>query len=762
MPDVIAPVQVPDVDLDQKPFVFGDVPVSDALALTLVNKTFSVYETFRSQNHDRRWNAHDALYFGWVPPRTWDGTSVPRASLGMPIVFDQLEAALPPITEALFGGDEWFQVVSEFESSPEEARIIQDKMRFDFEHSKDEYGSTARQEILLAIKSMLLYGNGGVGYEWDQEKKRVKVSWVDIRDFYIDPALTVPSVNEARSIIRRKMMTVQELEKMKDYPGMKIPESGILNYFSLNFSNSFGDNTKRIQEALRGVNYQPGSSDYMPNPADRQIEVHVYYSKSRIIWVIGRQLVIYNEPNPYGFIPFDFAPCYIVPGRFYAQSFGDVQEGNQRYSEALLNARLDEVHLALHPPRVTKRSTLMTPAQQRWRPGAIFMSDDPKDMTMLQPQNVTQNIYTELEYIQQLSEKRTGVNSMGMGVPRGGNVNRTATGVQAQMSGGASRLQALVKNIEDYMIVPMLYKAHRMINVHTALTDTLPATDKDGKFYRVEALKMRKPMQFTMVASSKMMTRDKLMQIFPFLTQYLLNGAFLSELQKVGKTVDFGEFTNMLIDATGTAQRYRLIREMSPQELQAKNAPPPEAAAKQQELQQEGQLRMQLAQLDSQTELQKAQIAKQPDAAELQKAEAEKQKAAVELQMQQQEAALKLQVEQMMAKVKMMAAQADHDMKMQHKQQDMQLKQVEMQQKGQLAQQDAQIKMQQTAQEGELQRQNMAQQTQLDLEAKRANMQLDNEAAQNQAKITARAPRPEEPRKRAEKREKTTSVRPKP
>src|SRR6185369_15461087 len=159
--------------------------------------------------------------------------------------------------------------------------------------------------------------------------QRPVVQWVDIRDFYIDPGCPVPNVDESRSVIRRKMMTIDELVLRRQDPRMKIPEDDVLYHMSKNQQFATGDQTKRNQAAIRGENYTPGVTDYAANPADRKIEVLLYYTASRIIWVLNREAVIYNEENPYGFIPFCFAPCYIFPGRFYAMSLADVQEGNQ-------------------------------------------------------------------------------------------------------------------------------------------------------------------------------------------------------------------------------------------------------------------------------------------------------------------------------------------------------------------------------------------------------------------------------------------------
>jgi hypothetical protein len=362
---------------------------------------------------------------------------------------------------------------------------------------------------------------------------------------------------------------------------------------------------------------------------------------------LNRVWVCYNAPNPYGFYPFAFAPCYIFPSRFHAMSIADVQEGNQRYIEALLNGRLDEISLLIKPPRVFKRGLLMTPSQQRWNPGAVYQVEDAqKDMQLLQPQNALQNIYTEVSYLEQQAEKRTGINAMAQGTPRGGNVNRTATGVNTQMQGANNRLQDLVANVEDYLILPMLNKLYKLIQFHSAPNDQMNAMSQYGSFAKVPAFVFQKPIQFRMNAASRMMTKQTLQQILPFISQYLLNGQMMSTINGIGKTVDFNEYLKLLQDATGISKLYNLVRDLTDQEKQ-------QMQQQQQNSQQNNkdtmdyQARMSAIQSKAQTdheanqvELQKAQMSK-PDPQQ------EQQRMQADMQMQQQKMQMEFQMKQL-------------------------------------------------------------------------------------------------------------------
>lgn len=661
MPEEKAPPQPPFVDLESSDLKMALDQLTEGFALELVNSTFRQYENFRSQNHDSRWRTGDSLYFGWVPQRTWEGTTVPRASLSRPIVFEQVETVVPVVYNAIFSTPDWFQVEPDIGASPEHARQVQEALTYILEHPKEEIYSNFRTELDLVIRDMVLYGNGGISLEWDFKEKRPKVFWVSIKDIYLDPGLSTPMVDESRSLIHRRMMTVQELAELRGTDErLKIPEDAVLYHLAKNTPTAVADQTKAVQEALRGVSYQPNASDVLPNPSDRRVEVLVYYSRDRIIWVLGRQWVAFNEPNPYGFIPFCFAPCFPVPGRFYARSIADIQHWNQRYIEALLNARLDELTLALQPPRIQPRDAVLTPGQQRWRPGAVFTSANPADFRLLQPQSLMNNVYTEISYIEQAGEKATGINALAQGAPRSGNIHRTAAGVHALSGAAVSRVGQIVANLENYLIVPMLYKLYQLVRLNTETWDNLPARNSQGAMYAVPALIFRQKMKFKMLASSRVLTREKLAGIFPFLLQYLLNGQLLGQLQQTGQTVDIPEIFRMLQDATGVSSLYRVVRPMTPQEQQlfqqqAQQAQQNPAAILLQQKQAELQLKREIAEKNNQTQLQIAMINKQPDPGAAQREQ------------------LRLQTEAFLSRLKTQAAAQEAQVKMAAKQQDLEI-----------------------------------------------------------------------------------------
>jgi hypothetical protein len=671
MPQEQTPPTVRDVNLEDQPFRMKYDPMTTRYALSLVTQTFNHYEMYRQQNHENRWLVQESLYLGWIPQKFWEGTTVARASLGMPLTFDQVETALPSLYQSLFEqSDEWFEVQATPGTDPQAARNVQGWLRYALEGTTDEYGRTVRNQYLLAIKDVLLYGNGGVEVYWDADKNQPSLRAINLSDVYVDAHTPTPDIDSARSAILRRLMTVEELAALREDQRMEIPPDEMLWHMAKTRPLTSGDQSQNYRDSLRQQVRNEGQ-EVVPNPSDNMIEVLVYYSKTRIIWVLNRQWVAYVDNNPYGCIPLAIAPCFIVPWRFYGLSIADVQEGNQRYIEALMNGRLDELSLALHPPRVQRRTTLMTPSQERWRPGAVFLAEDPKDVAMQFPQGGSANVFPEIQYLEMLAEKRTGVNSTMQGIPKGGNVNRTATGVSSQQKGAASRIGMIAKHIEDYMIVPSLYKMLKILRTHRGYQDLVPVMAGNTLAGQTPVGGMQGNYRFIIHGSSRMMARDGLMQVIGPIMQFMLNGPLMSSLQQTGRTIDFDELVNMMQIATGVKDRFKLVRDLTDQEKQAQQQQQEQAEQAQKEAaERDGKIRLQMGQMKqeseekkNQTEIQKELIKKQPAPGE---AEARQQEA--------QNAQLAAMSARELEQIKIQAMREKHRLEMAMKQVDMQLK----------------------------------------------------------------------------------------
>ncbi len=587
MPEERTPQQPPEVDLERVPFMYEGQTVDDAAAVKLVRTTFETYEGQR-KTHEDRWRTAERLYFGVVEKRKWEGTEVERASLPVMIAFDQVESAFPLITEALFEYyPTFFEVTGVGGTSPQDAAAQRDRLAGFLEEPFDETGVTPMAGLYEAVHQGLLLGDGAVEVTWDERLGRPIVEWVDIKDIYFDLSAPGPLIDLSPAVIRRKLVTVEQLAKLRGKDeAMKIPEDAVLNFMAKQKFQTQADLVKREGAAARKERFDPG--EIRTDPRHREIEVLMYWTKDRLMWILNRVWCALNVDNPFGFIPFCKAPFSIVSGRPYAMSLPDVLEGEQKYAQGIRNARLDNLALAIHKPRWRAQGTPLVPSKIAWKPGLVDEVQSKDSVGTYEIEDVTANAYREEQLIHAQASKRTGINEMVQsGIPVPSNANRNATGVMQQARAVNQRLRTAVKNFETYLIIPMLYKMQSMIGKLGGET---------------------KPVQFKMEAASRMVTKDRLAMFLGPVSQLLFNEAVMRQANLQGKTLDFGEWVRFFQDATATAKTYQFFRPMSGEEKKAAMQPDPKTMMEFQKAQLEAQTRVQMGQMKSQTELQTAKM----------------------------------------------------------------------------------------------------------------------------------------------------------
>lgn len=469
MPEYTPPNYIDTVDLtspEAKLWLPGD-PLPQAYALSLMRETFQRLQMWRLSNCDPRWRLNEWLYYGYVPPKTWEGSNVPRSNVSINVSFDQVEAAHAKLSNELLSSDEVLTVFPEGDTNPAEAVMLRDRILYILDHNMDDEGWTARMELSDMLKDVLIYGNCFGMIEYDHERRQAVVFRVDPRDAYIDNGATSSYLGKARTKIIVKAMTLSEVEAMRGVEGFTIPPKAQLNWLQMTRTMNPADSTKSAQESARGFRYLPVGDDRLPLPSSNLINVFIGEVEGREIWTLNNEVVIYNEPYPYGCSRLVSAPCFTVPNRFYAQSLVDVLDPIQQIQTSLINWHMDELALAMRPPRAAKRGITRTPSSMSWRPGLVNEYDNPKDdQVVYQPQGITSGVWQTLGYFDDQAGRRSGQNSMAVsGTPQPSNANRTRGGMQMQMQGSTERMSKIAANFESFCLGPLFYKLLKVENL---------------------------------------------------------------------------------------------------------------------------------------------------------------------------------------------------------------------------------------------------------------------------------------------------------
>ena len=586
MPDIQAPPIPKDADLEKLTQFFSKQEPEDYHALKLVRSTFERYESWRKVNIEPKWEQNERLYHGVLAERKWKGSSINRAAISSRLIFDQVEAAYPLITEALFEQQPaFFDIITP--DKPAEGAAYRDRL----------YGYLARQyspeepsgiaQMKMAIHQALIYNNCAVEVGYDDRNKRPYVEWVDIRELYFDPLARGPLADSSPSIIRRRMMRVEDLADLEGLAGVNMPSEEVLNYFAKSYQRASADQVFQNAALAQKLQLDPGH--LAVDPMHQTIEVLQYWTAKRMIWVIGRLWVMINRENTMGFMPFGIGTPRPIEGRLYGLSIPEVLRDDQTYATGIRCARLDNLALSLNRPRKKMGDSPVGPKEESLWPGKVERVNDLQGFELLEVENVTQTAFTEEALIEQRAARRFGINEMVMsGVPQPSNANRTATGVSRQMQATGSRLKAPVEAFETFFIMPTMYKIHAIMRrFDTNIPDSA---------------------ELRMDAASRMIQRERLASFIGPVSQHVFNPQIMAEAAKTGMAFDFMEWNRFFKDATGTGQIYNFWRQATPQEQQMRNAPDPKVQAEMQQKQQELQARMALGKMKSDTELKTTQI----------------------------------------------------------------------------------------------------------------------------------------------------------
>jgi len=583
---------------------------SDSFALRVAVADFSLAENYRTQNHDWRWQNADALYLGYVTQKYWEGTKIPRANIPVFVAYEQIESIIPRVMQALFSDNPWFEANALGRTSASAARKSRDVILAQMVQCR------IRKVIELGIRSGMTYGNGVWEASWFYSKQTVKkflprfvprrrliqhpetgqlfaaptggydriveevneeevenrpiLECVSIKDFYIDPNCPTSDPNDARYTFRRSYVDVDYLDSLSGLPGFTIPSKDELVEMSQTKPSAYADNTKSWEEAARLGMWSP-QIDQTVDPGGKRIEILCYKTDRRIVWIANRSKILYNTPNPYGRkLQYNF--CYTdLIDRFYGLAITDVTEGEQRLQEGILNGRLDELALNIHASTVVKRGNTEPTYKLRVRPGNVNYSDDPsKDFVRQYTNNVTAQAFQETAFSDIRVQKITGQADTAAG---GQNpVARSATGAGLQGQATMIRSQYQVEKIEYNVLEPILNDFHFLNQHHLDPEQMIEAvSDENGQ--------MLDPMEvfganvkFEMRASSRMQSRNGLLQIIPYVMQYAMNPQLQAQLTQQGLTLDYESVFQMLLDATGLRAKATWVRPLTDQEKAALKA----------------------------------------------------------------------------------------------------------------------------------------------------------------------------------------------
>jgi hypothetical protein len=604
------------------------------------------------------WDADDRLYLFRVPQGFWEGSSVPRASLGVPLIYEHIESLMPQVMSALFADSPPFEAIARPKIKQNAARASKEIITYQLDQMK------FREELRKCAKEMLVYGTCYMRLGWRRYQKTIfervrqgvpnvqsvnnlpvksyapgdgkwkmksRKVWVNepycenvhVRYIIPDPKLRCPDIRKAGFLCHREYMGVEALEKaFRHIPGNTLPpveelksyfdqpkespERSMLEGRSTTSVMNTGISSLDLNMEFKAMpRYQESTSD----PNRQELEVVEYWTETQHYVLLNRKIVILKEQNTFSEIPYRSCCFTDVLDSFFGIGIARLLKGEQRLQQGVINGRLDDLSIRLSGNFIRKRGS-NTPAQQlRLRPGGIIDTDDENGIKMIEYPPALADAFTEVEASDSRAQRRSGANEL---ITQGGqqgpsSITRTATGMNALSAGVGARLGYLIDFISDLIFVPALEFFQECNSkwldeetITAILTDEL-AHDYDGDMLDVVNAKMK----FKMLASAKAKARQALAQNMTPMLQIFQQQPVIEAMGAQGLVVDWVEVAQAVADISEIAGTQKWVRTMTPEEkqaLQAKNEFAQQVATKQidnqnqiQQIQAKGQAQSQTA-----------------------------------------------------------------------------------------------------------------------------------------------------------------------
>lgn len=568
------------------------------------------------------WDADDRLYLFRVPQGFWEGSSVPRASLGVPLIYEHIESLMPQVMSALFADNPPFEAISRPKTKQNAARASKEIINYQLDQMN------FREELRKCAKEMLVYGTCYMRLGWRRYQKTIfkrvrrgtpKVQlvnnlpvksyqdgdgkwmmkseqvWVNepycesvhVRYIIPDPKLRCPDIRKSGFLCHREYMGVEQLEKnFRHIRGNNLPPTEVLkSYFdqpkeSPERSMLEGRSTTSVMntgissldlnmEFKAMPRYQEATSD----PNRQELEVVEYWTETQHYVLLNRKLVIINEENTFGEIPYRSCCFTDVLDSFFGIGIARLLKGEQRLQQGVINGRLDDLSIRLSGNFIRKRGS-NTPAQQlRLRPGGIIDTDDAEGIKMIEYPPALTDAFTEVEASDSRAQRRSGANEL---ITQGGqqgpsSITRTATGMNALSAGVGARLGYLIDFISDLIFVPALdffqecnSKWLDEETIQAILTDEL-AHDYDGDMLDVVNAKLK----FKMLAAAKAKARQALAQNLTPMLQIFQQAPVLQAMQEQKIQVDWVAVAQAVADISEIAGTQKWIVPMTADQQKA-------------------------------------------------------------------------------------------------------------------------------------------------------------------------------------------------
>jgi len=564
------------------------------------------------------WQSASTLYQSPFTPRYWPGTQSEAASISFFTVACAVNGINPQALAGLFYENPPFMIQERPGTTAQAARAVSALLQYQLEDIN------FREELRLGSMNCLLFGTAMFQEGWEKftrERKIIKRKnpsvkvqsglpgvppstisddeleeevveevvdrptfehIVNLREVLVDPGLQVPDIRKAKYVIRRRYMTWDDLDKLRDREGYDIPSRQKLLDLFLPPQEPVEPalNEEGGRNPLWEAKGEPRWENTTADPTQKPLEVLERWDNKTYIVVLQKKVVIYNDRNIYGKIPFLSIGWWDIPGAFWSMGLGRIIGTEQRLQSGITNLVIDKASLDLNAPLVRKRGKSIPTQNIRIGPGKIIEVDEQGDLAPL----LKSAPVPEAGELLAMSQGRVDMVSGNPVTARGdvgssghSNMARSSAGASGILAGSNTPISEFVDKIANQVIVPFLYDCQEMNRSMLPLSqlDYIMSDELKHEYVTtggdlLDILNAR--VKFQILAGSKMTTRRNMAQGLPLLTQNLANPAITEQLGLQQLKVDWLEITRMWFQAAEWPNLKDVIVPMTPDEQQRHQA----------------------------------------------------------------------------------------------------------------------------------------------------------------------------------------------
>ena len=424
--------------------------------------------------------------------------------------------------------------------------------------------------------------------------KKISHPWItycDIRTVLVNPGCRVGDIRKSGWAEYRDYATFSDLDRLRGYEGYNIPKEDVLRHIFEKGVTSGPDNiTMTIPEGMMGYlqHALPRAHKTSADPNKAPMEILERWDDERVIVVLsfnGHNILIRNEANPYGKIPFYSFNWRNIPDCFYGQGLGLLIGSEQIVEQGVTNLALDLLAYGLQPTAVRKKGFNALTQNVRWRQGGIIdvEEDVDKAFKFLQMPPVPGEAWQFIQQAQSAGASTSGANEQviqgagAAGIKTTG--MRSGTGAAAVIQANASRLDGPDGRFVRQVFEPWLYQMDELNN------DLLPTSvlrdvlgEELGEEYMVDHVEFRNAkIEYEVLAGAKLGAKKEMAQVFPIIIQLLNNPTFSANIADAGYKFDAVAIFKGFTDAAGWKFSQSFVVPMTPEEKQRRQANSPAA-----------------------------------------------------------------------------------------------------------------------------------------------------------------------------------------